>query len=93
LLSWKNCSSVCKIRFCWSMANKYEDQARESRRIRMMELGCSNKKAFNTKAQAKKTSRLDVYLCRFCKKWHRTGNVGRTVKMLRKSKKRKPKRL
>lgn len=63
--------------------NKYKRLAKKSREMTIKAQSCDRKKKFNNKSEAELNKGQDVYLCRFCGKWHRSGSIGRTLIKLR----------
>lgn len=62
--------------------NKYKQQAQELRKARIEKRMCLDKKAFDTKESAFQKGSL-VYQCKFCKKWHRSSQIGKLIKYLK----------
>lgn len=55
--------------------NKYAAQSRAAQRHRIMERGCKSKRAYPTREAAAAQKGNDVYQCKFCHQWHRTGAI------------------
>ena len=52
--------------------NKYKAESKKAQQERKYQRACGRKKPFATEADALAQKGMDVYLCRFCNKWHRT---------------------
>jgi hypothetical protein len=68
------------------MANKYDKQSKAAQRKARKAHGksvCEKKKSYETREEAHQKGQ-EVYKCKFCKKWHRSGSL---ISLLSKAKK------
>jgi hypothetical protein len=73
------------------MANKYDKESKKAQRKARKAHGksvCEKKKAYETREEAHQKGQ-EVYKCKFCKKWHRSGSL---INLLAKTKKRAERR-
>lgn len=62
--------------------NKYASQSRKAQRSRIRARSCENKKAFESADEARQKGQ-DIYKCRHCGKWHRTGQLASLLALTR----------
>lgn len=63
------------------MANKYRAQSKVAQLARRRYKACESKKPFPNREAAQQHGN-DVYLCRFCGQWHRTGSIAQLANRL-----------
>ena len=68
--------------------NKYAKQAKEAKLKRIKKRSCEDKARFKTKDDAYQKGQ-EVYKCKFCGGWHRSGALAKTLALSKGRKMRK----
>ncbi len=64
------------------MGDKYKHLRKEIHKEKLIKKGCTDKKAFETKEEAL-CKNQEVYKCRICGKFHRTTNLFKLIRSVR----------